>query len=277
MTERRMPLSAHPLTAELRVPSGQNPRILNSWKEIAVYLGRGIRTAQRYERDFGLPVHRPSAKMRASVIAFTDELDKWLQEMPVGHDCDPARRQDICALPAWASARSQQLGQATQELLGNDAVLCSSLETLKEEIRQHQSVAGPDREKVHILVVEDDAMDIMDSLKTLKKAGPFQIQIIMSGAEAIDLLTVSPPDLLPGAIILDLNLPTESGFDVLEFCRNNDKLKKSPVLVWTKVADSPAEEICRYLGAREFVRKSADTSALLKALSPLTNATASAK
>jgi CheY-like chemotaxis protein len=272
-----MSLSRHPLAAEPHVPNGQNPRILNSWKEIAVYLGRGIRTAQRYEHDFGLPVHRPSAKMRASVIAFADELDKWLQETPMGRDGDPVHMQAMYAAPEWSSERSQQLGQATQELLGNDALLCSSLETLEGKIKQDQKPLAAERENIHILMIEDDATDVMHSLQTLKKAGPFQIQIIMSGAKAIEMLNVCPPELLPRAIILDLNLPTASGFDVLAFCRKNDKLKKIPVLVWTKVADSPAEEICRYLGAREFVRKSADTSALIKALSPLTNATASAK
>ena len=33
---------------------------LDSWKEIATYLGRGVRTAQRWEREEGLPVHRLS-------------------------------------------------------------------------------------------------------------------------------------------------------------------------------------------------------------------------
>ena len=31
---------------------------LDSWKEIAAYLGRGVRTVQRWEREEGLPVHR---------------------------------------------------------------------------------------------------------------------------------------------------------------------------------------------------------------------------
>ena len=34
--------------------------VLNSWKEIASYLGRSVRTVQRWEREFGLPVHRPA-------------------------------------------------------------------------------------------------------------------------------------------------------------------------------------------------------------------------
>ena len=276
MPDRHIQRPQNTLPTETRTTSGQNRRILNSWKEVAGYLGRGVRTAQRYERDFGLPVHRPAAKMRGSVIAFTDQLDKWLEETPVGYDGEPAHRQHR-ALPAWSSERSQQLGQATQQLLGNDALLCSSLETLKGKIKQQQKSLDSEPDKFRLLVIEDDTKDVMQSLVALKKAGPFQIQIIMSGAEAIDMLTICPPDLLPGAIILDLNLPMASGFDVLAFCRKNDQLKKIPVLVWTKVADSPAEDICRYLGAREFVRKSANPSALLKALSALTNAAASTK
>lgn len=31
---------------------------LDSWKEIAVYLDRALRTVQRWEKDHGLPVHR---------------------------------------------------------------------------------------------------------------------------------------------------------------------------------------------------------------------------
>jgi transposase len=57
--------------------------ILNSWKEIANYLGRGVRTVQRWERDLGLPVHRPKGKDRSAVLAFPEELDQWLQQTPV--------------------------------------------------------------------------------------------------------------------------------------------------------------------------------------------------
>ena len=33
-------------------------RRLDSWKEIAAYLGRDVRTVQRWERREGLPIHR---------------------------------------------------------------------------------------------------------------------------------------------------------------------------------------------------------------------------
>ena len=57
-------------------------QILNGWKEIAEYLGRGVRTLQRYEAQYRLPVHRPAGKDRSAVLAFTDELDAWLAGTP---------------------------------------------------------------------------------------------------------------------------------------------------------------------------------------------------
>jgi Tol biopolymer transport system component len=50
---------------------------LDSWKSIAVYLGRGVRTVQRWERDEGLPVHRLAHEKRGTVYADKHELDVW--------------------------------------------------------------------------------------------------------------------------------------------------------------------------------------------------------
>jgi PleD family two-component response regulator len=53
--------------------------VLNGWKEIAQYLGRGIRTVQRWESMYSMPVHRPAAKDRSAVTAFPSEIDNWLK------------------------------------------------------------------------------------------------------------------------------------------------------------------------------------------------------
>jgi len=53
-------------------------RILNGWKEISSHIERGARTAQRWELQFGMPVHRPANNRRTAVVAFADELDVWL-------------------------------------------------------------------------------------------------------------------------------------------------------------------------------------------------------
>jgi hypothetical protein len=51
---------------------------LTGWKDIATYLNRGVRTAQRWEREFGLPVRRIGTDRSESVFAFTLEIDAWL-------------------------------------------------------------------------------------------------------------------------------------------------------------------------------------------------------
>lgn len=56
--------------------------VLNSWKEIAAYIGRGVRTAQRWERDLAMPVRRPRGKDRSAVIAVPTEIDEWLRKCP---------------------------------------------------------------------------------------------------------------------------------------------------------------------------------------------------
>ena len=57
-------------------------KFLNSWKQIARYLGRGVRTVQRWEKELGLPVRRPRGRQRSAVIAMTAELDAWLDSHP---------------------------------------------------------------------------------------------------------------------------------------------------------------------------------------------------
>ena len=57
--------------------------LLNSWKEIAVYLNRGVRTVQRWEAELGLPVRRPRGMSRSAVIAMRSEIDEWLRACPV--------------------------------------------------------------------------------------------------------------------------------------------------------------------------------------------------
>ncbi len=65
-----------------------NRKELNTWAEIAGYLGVSGRQAQYYEKFDGLPVHRmPGARRR--VFAYTDEVDAWkrlLLAIPQGED-----------------------------------------------------------------------------------------------------------------------------------------------------------------------------------------------
>src|SRR5262245_33304571 len=50
---------------------------LDSWKEIAAYLKRDVRTLQRWEKEEGLPVHRQPHSKQGSVYAYRPEIDSW--------------------------------------------------------------------------------------------------------------------------------------------------------------------------------------------------------
>ena len=60
------------------MPAAPDDR-LDSWKEIATYLRRGVRTVRRWESDEGLPVHRHVHKVQGSVYAYKSEIDAWQQ------------------------------------------------------------------------------------------------------------------------------------------------------------------------------------------------------
>src|SRR5437667_3584588 len=55
-------------------------RKLDSWGEIASYLGREVRTVQRWERTEILPVHRHEHQKKSTVYAYTSELDEWFKK-----------------------------------------------------------------------------------------------------------------------------------------------------------------------------------------------------
>jgi len=64
---------------------------LNSWKEIASHLERGVRTVQRWESELGLPVRLTGRGKRGAVYALVSELDLWrvTSGAVVGKELDP--------------------------------------------------------------------------------------------------------------------------------------------------------------------------------------------
>lgn len=59
---------------------------LESWKEIAVFLRRDIRTVQRWEKTEGMPVHRHQHDKLGSVYAFKSELADWQRQRSASPD-----------------------------------------------------------------------------------------------------------------------------------------------------------------------------------------------
>jgi len=72
------PPSVSPLAGD--ASSGARRDVLTGWKEIAVFLGRSVNTAQRWEKGIGLPVRRLKSKGRSVPFILRHELMAWLEE-----------------------------------------------------------------------------------------------------------------------------------------------------------------------------------------------------
>lgn len=102
-----------------------------------------------------------------------------------------------------------------------------------------------------VLVVEDEH-DIAALIKhTLERAGDTRVDIVSSGDEAVQAVTDAPPHL----VILDLNLPVLSGFEVCRILRSRPLSAEVPIIMLT-ARTSELDRISGLdLGADDYVTK----------------------
>lgn len=91
---------------------------LESWKEIAAYLGREVRTVQRWAQARRLPVHRLPGGARPRVFSLKPEIDTWL------HMAAREPREDaasVAVLPFLNLAGDEE-GQSFGDGLADDVI-----------------------------------------------------------------------------------------------------------------------------------------------------------
>ena len=110
-------------------PVRQPEERLDSWKGIATYFHRDVKTVQRWEKREGMPVHRHLHDRIGSVYAFRSELDAWFQDRRLRleeeeeRSAEPSADEDLQS-PPLKSARPRSL-----LLLGAAAVLALLIPT----------------------------------------------------------------------------------------------------------------------------------------------------
>ncbi len=123
---------------------------------------------------------------------------------------------------------------------------------------------------IDILLVEDSPADVRLTREALKEAKVLNtLHVVQDGIAAMDFLHkqgqyANSPD--PHLILLDLNLPKKDGREVLAEIKQDDKLRRIPVVVLTT---SRAEEdvIRTYnLHANAYVAKPVDLKQFLEVI-----------
>ncbi len=113
--------------------AGNNSAVFSSWKEIAAYLGKGVRTVQRWERDLSLPIRRPVAHNQRIVIAVPAELDAWIQQQVARNS---AAQQSLAIRDDALRARLTRLTETIHRLDGKIRHLQLVAEQLRNERRR---------------------------------------------------------------------------------------------------------------------------------------------
>jgi signal transduction histidine kinase/DNA-binding response OmpR family regulator len=106
-----------------------------------------------------------------------------------------------------------------------EADLVSSLEKLEK----------PEQKGYSVLVVEDNPDDAQLVQRILDKLSGFSIRMVSDGRTGLEMAESYSPNLM----ILDLQLPGSSGFDVLDSMQKNPKLAQIPVIILTAADLSP--------------------------------------
>jgi hypothetical protein len=107
---------------------------LCTWKEISEYCGRGIRTLQRWEQNFGFPIHRPDRRNKSAVIASRSEIDEWFRTRPLL----PTK----CGTVTLRESRAKGLTASAHQLHVEAERLLNSSAQMSEQLRKAISLAN---------------------------------------------------------------------------------------------------------------------------------------
>ena len=110
-----------------------------------------------------------------------------------------------------------------------------------------------------ILMVDDDPLAIDAIEAFLAEAGYERFVGITDSRSAVAALEERNPD----ALLLDLNMPEVTGFDVLERMRADRTLRHVPTIVLTSSNDAETKLRCLELGATDILAKPVDPSELV--------------
>ena len=101
-----------------------------------------------------------------------------------------------------------------------------------------------------ISIIEDEPFIIEARSFLLEREG-FAVSSISDGAEALNFITTTPPDLL----ILDIMLPNVSGMKILEDIRKTSGIENLPVLMLTAKGQKKDRLAAEQAGVSLFMTK----------------------
>lgn len=113
--------------------------------------------------------------------------------------------------------------------------------------------------KKSVVIIEDEPF-IIEALTFLLENEGLDVQSISDGANAIDFIIKSKPNL----VILDIMLPNVSGMKILEDIRSMDEISNLPVLMLTAKGQKKDRRAAEEAGVSKFMTKPFDNQELIE-------------
>lgn len=108
--------------------------------------------------------------------------------------------------------------------------------------------------KLNILLIEDDAIEVMKLHRVISSKGlNHSIVEANNGVEALDIL--QKKEALPDIILLDLNMPKINGIEFLSILKADEVLKHLPTIVLTTSNNQKDVLECYKIGIAGYVIK----------------------
>lgn len=156
-------------------------RLLKSWKEIASYLGVGVRTAQRWKERRGLPVKQPGASRKSAVLALTEEIDRWLRQSTNSRDRSGNEREELAAIVAtdqlWhRGSRPRELERQVEALIDLGRLMAyADRRTILSEIAGYAlALCKAESSGFSILEIDESGSEIFRWTATRGRMNPFE-------------------------------------------------------------------------------------------------------
>ncbi|MEM1227461.1 MAG: HD domain-containing phosphohydrolase [Planctomycetota bacterium] len=105
-----------------------------------------------------------------------------------------------------------------------------------------------------IMIVDDEIANVLIVRKYLERAGYRKFETTTDSSVAVQIATATNPDIL----LLDINMPSVDGIEILRALRNTPQFRHLPVLILTANTDENVKLMCLDLGATDFLLKPVD-------------------
>lgn len=101
-----------------------------------------------------------------------------------------------------------------------------------------------------VILVADDQPIVLKSLTHILNEAGFEVHSTNNGKSAIEIFDAKKPNL----VMIDLYMPIKSGFDVIDYIRN-EKKSKTPIIIMSGINDDATILKAFNHGANDYIEK----------------------